>query len=84
MTRALVDQPVLTVIFEDADPEFDNPVAIGVGACGFHIQDGCGEFWTVVGWVIFGLRLQSTGDAIMAALDERSGRVFRVSLPCGG
>jgi hypothetical protein len=32
---------------------------------------------TVVGWVVFGPWLQPTGDAILAAFDERSGHVFQ-------
>ena len=49
-----VDPPVLTVIFEEADAEFDDPVAIGVGAGGFHIHDGGDELWSVIGWVVLG------------------------------
>jgi hypothetical protein len=39
----------LTVIFEEADAEFDDLVAIGVRAGGFHIHDGGDELWTVIG-----------------------------------
>jgi hypothetical protein len=51
-----VDPPVLTVIFEEADAELDDLVAIGIGAGGFHIHDGGDELWTVIGWVIFSRR----------------------------
>jgi AAA ATPase domain len=71
-----VNPPILTVIFEEADPEFDDLVAIGVGAGGFDIHDGGDELWTAIGWVVFGLRLQPTADAIIAALDERPGHLF--------
>src|SRR5882757_9333363 len=71
-----VDSPVLTVVFEEADAEFDNSVAIGTGAGGFYIYNGSNEFRNVVGWVVFGLRLQSTGDTIVAALDERASHLF--------
>src|SRR5215472_13556364 len=71
-----VDPPALTVIFEEADPEFDNLVVIRVGAGGFHIHDGGNELWTVIGWVVFGQRPQPTGDAIIAAFDERPGHLF--------
>jgi hypothetical protein len=50
-----VDPPVLTVIFEEADAKLDDLVAIGVGASGFHIDDGSDELWTVIGRVVFGL-----------------------------
>jgi hypothetical protein len=43
-TENFVDPPVLTLIFEEADAEFDNPIAIGVGAGGFHIHNGGDEF----------------------------------------
>ena len=56
-TENFVDPPALTLIFEEADAEFDNPIAIGVGAGGFHIHDGGDELWTVIGWVVFRLRL---------------------------
>jgi hypothetical protein len=35
-----VDPPVLAVIFEQVDAEFDDLVAIRVGASRFHIDDG--------------------------------------------
>jgi hypothetical protein len=38
--------------------------------------DGGDELWAVIGWVVFGLRLQPTGDTIIAALDERPGHLF--------
>jgi hypothetical protein len=72
-----VDPPVLTVIFEETDTEFDNPVAIGVGAGRLDIHDGGDELGTGIGWVIFGLRFQPTGDTIFAALDERPGHLFQ-------
>jgi hypothetical protein len=43
------DPPVLTVLSEQADAEFDNPVAIRVGAGGFHIHDGGDKLWAVIG-----------------------------------
>jgi hypothetical protein len=75
-TEHFVDPPVLTVIFEGANPEFDDFVAIGVGAGSFDIHHGGDELWNVVGRVVFGLSVQSTGYAITAALDERSGHLF--------
>jgi len=72
-----VDPPVLTVIFEEADAKFDDPVGIGIRTGGFHIHDGDDELWTVIGWVVFGLRLQPTGNTIIAALDERAGHLFQ-------
>jgi hypothetical protein len=71
-----VDPPVLTVIFEQADAEFDDLVALGIDAGRLDIHDGGDELWAVIGWVVFGLRLQPTGDTILAALDERSGHLF--------
>jgi hypothetical protein len=50
------------VIFEEAHTEFDNPVALRIGAGGFHVHDGGDELWTIIGWVVFGLRLQPTGE----------------------
>jgi len=79
-----VDPPVLTVIFEQADAEFDNHVAIEVGAGGFHIRDGGDELWTAIGQVEFGLWLQPTDDTIIAALDERSGHLFQRVIHVGG
>jgi len=38
------------------DAEFDNPVAIGVSAGGFHIDERGDEFWNVDRWVVCGLR----------------------------
>ena len=76
MSRELCRFTRSAVVFEQADGEFDNLVAIRVGASGFYIHDGGDELWTTIGWVVLGLRLQSSGDAIIAALDERSGRVF--------
>ena len=57
MNRELCISAVLTVIFEEADAEFDNLVAIRVGAGSFHIRDGGNEFWIVIRRVVFGLRL---------------------------
>ena len=71
-----VDPPALTVIFEEADAEFDDLVAIGIGAGGLRIHDGGDELWTVIGRVVFRPRLQPTGDTIVAALDERPGHLF--------
>ena len=71
-----VDPSALTVIFEEADAEFDDFVAIGVGAGSFHVDDGGDEPRTIVGWVIFGLGLQSIGDAIIAAFDKRPSHLF--------
>jgi hypothetical protein len=72
-----VDLPVLTVIFEVADAQLDDLVAIGIGAGGFDIYDGGDEFWTVIVWVVFGLRFQPTGDTVIAALDERPSHLFQ-------
>jgi hypothetical protein len=47
----------LTVVFEKADPEFGDFVAIGIRAGGFHIHDGSHELWSVVRWMVFGQRL---------------------------
>jgi energy-coupling factor transporter ATP-binding protein EcfA2 len=41
--KDFVDPPGLTVIFEEADPEFDDLVAIGVDAGGFHIHNAGNE-----------------------------------------
>src|SRR6516225_9331517 len=71
-----VDPPALTVVFEQADAEFDDFVAIGVGAGGFYIHDASNEFGNIVGCVVFGLRPQSTADTIIAALDERPSHLF--------
>ena len=35
-----VDPPALTVVSEQTDAEFDNPVAVGVGAGSLDIHDG--------------------------------------------
>jgi len=72
-----VDSPGLTVVFEEADPEFDDLVAIGIGAGGFYIHDGGDELWAAIGWVVFRPRLQPTADAILAALDERPSHLFQ-------
>ena len=72
-----VDPPGLTVIFEKADPEFDDLVTIRIRAGGFHIHDSGDQLGTVIGWVVFGLGLQPTGDPILAALDERAGHLFQ-------
>ena len=45
-----VDPLALTVVFEEADAEFDDLVAIGVGAGGFHIHDSGDELWAVIWW----------------------------------
>jgi hypothetical protein len=45
-----VDPPGLTVMFEEADAEFDDLVAIGARAGAFDIHDG-DELLNVVGWV---------------------------------
>jgi hypothetical protein len=71
-----IDPPALTVIFEQADAEFDDLVALGIDAGRLDIHDGGDELWAVIGWVVFGPRLQPTGDTILAALDERSGHLF--------
>jgi hypothetical protein len=44
-----VDPPVLTVVFEEADPDFDDFVAIGVSASRLDIDDGGDELWVVIG-----------------------------------
>jgi hypothetical protein len=74
--RTCIDPPGLTVIFEEADAKLDDFVAIGIDAGGLDIHDGSDELWAVIGWVVFGLWLQPTGDTILAALDERSGHLF--------
>src|SRR6266446_4034922 len=56
-TENLVDPPFLTVIFEEANGEFDDPVTIGIGTGRLDIHHGGHELWTVIGWVVFGLRL---------------------------
>ena len=71
-----VDPPALTIVFKEADAKLDDFVAIGICAGGFHIHNGSDELGTVVGWVVFGLWLQPTGDTIVAALDERAGHLF--------
>jgi len=57
-----VDPPVLAVVFEEADTEFYNFVAIGVGGGGLDIDHGGDELWNIVGRVVFGQRPQPTGD----------------------
>jgi|SRR5271163_477172 len=47
----LVDPTVLTVVFEEADSEFDDLVAIRIGAGGLDIHDSGDELWTVIEWV---------------------------------
>ena len=74
--RTFVDPLVLAIIFEEADAEFDNPVAIGVDAGGLHIHDSGDELWAVICLVVFGFWLQPTGNTIIAALDERAGHLF--------
>src|ERR1700758_3135704 len=46
-----VNPPVLAVIFEEADAEFDDLVGIGIGAGGLDIHDGGDKLWNLVGWV---------------------------------
>ena len=65
-----VDPPALMVIFEDADAVLDDFVAGGAYASGLDIHDSGYELGTGIGWVIFGLRFQPTGNTIIAALDE--------------
>jgi hypothetical protein len=60
MPENLVDPPVLPVIVKQADPEFHDLVAIGVDAGGLHIHDGGDELRAIIGWVVFGVRLQPT------------------------
>ena len=48
-----VDPPGLTVIFEEADPEFYDLVTVGADASGFYIHDGGDELWPVIGWMVF-------------------------------
>ena len=72
----LVDPPALTVIFEKADAEFDDLVAIRIGAGRLDIHDSGDELGAVIGWVVFGLGLQPTGNTIIAALDERLNHLF--------
>src|SRR5689334_16710948 len=43
-----VDPPGLTLIFEEADAEFADLVAIGIGGGGFHIHDSGDELWAVI------------------------------------
>jgi hypothetical protein len=38
MSRNFVNPPALTVVFEEADPEFDDLVATRNGGGGFHIH----------------------------------------------
>jgi hypothetical protein len=45
----LVDPPVLTVIFEEADAEFDDLVAIGVDAGGFYSTTAATSFGLLSG-----------------------------------
>ncbi len=57
------------------------PIALKGAGCrdwcpSSDIHDGSDKLWTVVGWVIFGLRLHPTGDTIITALDERPGHLF--------
>jgi hypothetical protein len=82
--RTFIDPPGLTVILEEADAELDELVAIGIGAGGFHVHDSGDELWNVIGRVVFGQEPQPTGDAIIAALDERAGHLFQRVLHVGG
>jgi hypothetical protein len=50
-----VDPPALTVVFEKADSEFDDFVAIWIRAGGFDIDDRGDELWNIIGWMVFGL-----------------------------
>src|SRR5215831_16976641 len=43
--KNLVDLPALPVVFEKANPEFDDLVAIGIGAGGLDIDGGGDELW---------------------------------------
>jgi hypothetical protein len=69
-TEDFVNPPGLTVVFEEADADFDDLVAIGIRAGGLDIHDSGDELVTAIGWVVFGLRLQPTRDPILATLDE--------------
>src|SRR6266404_4295467 len=44
----LVDPPGLSVIFEEADCEFDDLVAFGIDAGGLDIHEGGDELWDTV------------------------------------
>jgi hypothetical protein len=83
-TENFVNPPALTVVFEEAEAELDDFVTIGIRAGGFHIHYGGDELWTVIGWVVFGPRLQPTGDTIIAALDERAWPSAPTSIPSRG
>ena len=53
--KDFVDPPGLTVIFEKADAEFDDLVAIAIRAGRLDIHDSGDELGTVIGWVVFGV-----------------------------
>ncbi len=72
-----VDPATLTVVFEEADAEFDDLVAIRIGAGGLDIHDSGDELGTVVGRMVFGVWLQPTGDSI----NRRSRRATGPSVP---
>jgi hypothetical protein len=47
-----------------------------IGAGGLDIDDRGDELRVVVGWVIFDARIQSTNDAVVAALGQRVSHPF--------
>ena len=75
-TQNSIDPPALPVVLEGADAQFDDLVAVGIGPGGFYIHDGGDELWRVVRRVVFGQRLQPTGNPVIAALDERLSHLF--------
>ena len=73
-----IDAPVASTILEQAHSKLDDPVALGIGAGGLDIHDSGNELRVVVRRVVFGLRLQPTNDAVIAALDQRVRHLFKV------
>src|SRR5262249_12042600 len=73
----LVDPPALAVVFEQANAQLDDFVTRGIRAGGFDIYYGGYKLRNVIGWVVFGQRLQSTGDTIITAFDERPSHLLQ-------
>src|SRR6516165_1520814 len=71
-----IDSPALPIVLEEADAQFDNLVAIGVGSRCFDIYDSGDELRGAIMRVVFGLRFQPTTNPIIAAFGKRSSHLF--------